>query len=81
MKFVVGVRGTGVAAATIEVAFGEQVATVLHAATPTNNKMMPTIRRRGARVAGAACAALMTVFIFLTCCAFKSAENAMRCGN
>jgi hypothetical protein len=28
---------------------------------------MPTMKRRGARVAGTACAALMTVLFFLTC--------------
>jgi len=71
MKFVVGGRGTGVEAATIELGFGESVAAVFHAAMPTNNTMMPTIRRQGARVAGAACAALMTVFFFLTCYAFN----------
>jgi len=70
MKFVLGGRGTGVAAATMELASGERVATVFHAAMPTNNRMIPTIRRRGARFAGAACAALMTVFFFLTCYAF-----------
>ena len=70
MKFVVGDKGAGVAAATIELAFGERVATVFHAATPTNNTMMLTIRPRGARVVGAACAALMTGFFFLTCYAF-----------
>jgi hypothetical protein len=70
MKFVVGGRGTGAEAATIELGFGECVATVFHAAMLTNNTKMPTIRRRGARVAGVACAALMTVFFFLTCYAF-----------
>src|SRR5277367_5249058 len=79
MKFVVGGKGAGVAAATIELAFGEGVATVFHAAMPTNNTMMPTIRSRGARVAGAACAALMTVLFFLTCYAFsRSKRNALR---
>ncbi len=59
-------------------ALDECVATIFHAATPTSNRTIPTVRRRGARLAGTACAALMTVFFFFTCYAFWSAENAMR---
>jgi len=69
MKFVVGSRGTGEEAATIGLALDECVVTVSHDTMPTSNTMIPTVRRRGARV-GAACAALMTVFFFLTCYAF-----------
>jgi hypothetical protein len=58
--------GTGEKAATIELAFDECVA-AFQAAIPTSNTIMPTMKRRGARVAGTACAALMTVLFFLTC--------------
>jgi hypothetical protein len=67
MKFVVGGRGAGVKAATIGSALDERVATIFHAATPTSNSMILTVRRWGTRVAGAACAALMTVFFLFTC--------------
>lgn len=78
MKFVVGDKGAGVEAAAIELAFDECVTTVFHAAMPTNNTMMPTIRRKGVSVAGTACAGLLTVFFFLKCYAFSSAET--QCG-
>src|ERR1700758_4571299 len=75
MKFVVGGRGAGVEAATIGSALDECVATIFHAATPTSNSMIPAVRREETRIAGAACAGLMTVLFFFTCYAFWSTEN------
>jgi hypothetical protein len=82
MNFVVGGGGTGVEAVTIGLAFGKCVDAVFHAAMPTSNTIMPTVRRSRERAAGgAARAGLITVFLFLKCYVFRPGENGIHCRN